>query len=257
MKRRLRAAPREVLAEVHAGTSSRAAIREGLEAVGSLPDDPWAERVLRSYAVSEPPPAWRQRHWALVDRARELAVDEGEANASMHTLGPTATDHFARLRRAFDGKRCEYCAANAPCMVRGCTDTPLASCTASSSARFRCVGGLHCCNAHGLQLLTNRCSVTTNNVYELKDGRFARNLFVGVSRKRHARHEATSTTRRAVRRRRLDALRDVGALGRLPARKALGLLVDHNAPTLPHRGASMAQLRAEGRALAVQDDSAF
>ena len=201
----------------------------------------YAARVLAAFAESPPPSRIGIHEHRYVTRACQLALVEGERNESSSSpsmLGPIASSHFKRLTLAFgSSKRCEYCRDNDACMVRGCHLTPVGTSTADSAARFRCVPGLHFCNAHGLQILANRQTVVTDNVFALSGGRFAQNVFDGIVPKATRGREPEAARRK--RRRRADlalvrtALDERPELGDRTAQQALFALMDDNAPPAP------------------------
>ena len=238
----------DALSNVHAGTMRRSEARAWLVARPPpvTPSELYAARVLRAFAESQPPVRKDIHPHSLSIRARELAASQGETNTDpcldFWALGPIASSHFERLDRAFGPdcparkrKRCEYCRVNDSCMVRGCPLTPVGSSTVDSTARFRCVPGMHLCNAHGLQLLTNRQTVVTDNVMALKGGRFARNVFEGLVTKQIESGENDE----ARQKRRLlidvalvrEALEARPELSGVDASTALCRLMDDNAPS--------------------------
>ena len=240
----------EALSKVHDGTLTRSKARAWLDAAAPAvtPSERYSARIVRAFAESQPAKRACIHPHRLAIRARELAASQGESALDncleAWSLGPLASSHYDRLDRAFGTscpplkrKRCEYCRVNDVCMVRCCALTPVGTSTVDSTARFRCLPGMHLCNAHGLQLLANRQTVATDNAVALKDGRFARNAFEGLVTKQLKSREPDAARRKrrlskdvALVRAAFDARRSALRLGCVDATTALNRLMDDNAP---------------------------
>ena len=178
----------ELVQAIQRGELSRTQVREALGGLPTATREALALQydgvLINVFATSQPPEAAPVTEKKLYRRACELAApipvlaDPVQVAEELKRLKRAFTQNDAGTRR---GKRCEYCRVDQQCMVLGCEATPVGTSTSDSKARFRCIPGLHLCNAHGLQVLVNRRTVATDNVYWLKDGRFVQNVFEAKS----------------------------------------------------------------------------
>lgn len=108
---------------------------------------------LRAFAFSKPP--------TLAEKQNFNATVQQEADRLVVSGGVCKVRALKTLRSYCTRRTCEHCNVNMECMVAGCTATPIQTgfpgdwqrLTAHSKT-FRCVPGLHLCNAHGQILLT-------------------------------------------------------------------------------------------------------
>lgn len=176
--------PETALQAVKDNLANKDWVRRCLERCKDQDSVEW-QRCYNYVTAAEPPTA--------LDVAPVRATAEAVADGSQVE---DAYDVECRLSSKFkrSGKKCSFCGVNAQCMVIGCTKTPLQQwcplvsvgnkqiSLGESTATFRCSPGLHCCNAHGLQLNTCRKTERTAGVFALKDGRVVRNIYRGRKR---------------------------------------------------------------------------
>jgi len=151
----------------------------------SLPPTPMAKQNLQTSLRHETDRLLLEMNGPL------LAACDGNAYLS-EVLAETCLAKYCSRRR------CEYCKVNTQCMAEGCVQTPIRTgfpldwqSVTPHKKTFRCVPGLHLCNAHGQTLLTQfkpkatpaggqsptKRQRTCSHQLKLDDGRVVHNIW--------------------------------------------------------------------------------